>query len=115
MGTNERAGPRITTTTLMLLDVLLDDPTAEAYGLDVGRRAGLAPGSAHVILKRLERDGWLTSRLEEADPHDIGRRPRRYYQLTAEGVRVATREVARARARRAAPALRAHPAPGGGW
>jgi DNA-binding PadR family transcriptional regulator len=47
------------------------------------RRHGydISPGTLYPLLKRMERNGWLTSR---AEPHGGSRAPR-YYVLTREG------------------------------
>lgn len=83
--------------TKLVLQMLLDAPTDEAYGLEVVRATGLPTGSAYAILRRLEDEGLLDSRWEELDPGDAGRPPRRYYQLNAEGRRIAHRETAEQR------------------
>jgi PadR family transcriptional regulator, regulatory protein PadR len=80
--------------TKLLLQMLLDAPMDETYGLEVVRATGLAAGSAYVILRRLEDEGLLDSRWEELDSSDAGRPPRRYYRLNGEGRRVAQRETA---------------------
>jgi PadR family transcriptional regulator PadR len=79
------AQPRMTMTTLKVLGVLLDDPTAEHYGLEISKAAGLASGSLYPILARLEQAGWIQGAWEDLDPAAAGRRPRRYYRLTPVG------------------------------
>lgn len=79
------AGPRMTVPTQLVLSALLVDPTAEMYGLEIGKAAGLASGTVHPILARLEGVGWLTSRWEDIDTGAAGRPARRYYRLTASG------------------------------
>jgi PadR family transcriptional regulator PadR len=83
--------------TKLVLQMLLDAPTDEVYGLEVVRAAGLAAGSAYAILRRLEDQGLLDSRWEELDGSEAGRPPRRYYRLNGEGRRVAFRETAEER------------------
>nr|WP_285485880.1 helix-turn-helix transcriptional regulator [Amycolatopsis taiwanensis] len=51
------------------------------YGLEICAAAGLASGTIHPILARLEKAGWLRSRWEDANPADQGRPRRRYYGL----------------------------------
>jgi PadR family transcriptional regulator, regulatory protein PadR len=80
--------------TKLTLQMLLDVPTEETYGLEVVRATGLAAGSAYAILRRLEDEGLLDSRWEDLDSSEAGRPPRRYYRLNAEGRRVAHRETA---------------------
>lgn len=79
--------------TKLVFQVLLDAPSEEAYGLEVVRASGLPTGSAYAILRRLEDEGLLNSRWEQLRADALGRPPRRYYQLNAEGRRVALRET----------------------
>ncbi|WP_405615397.1 helix-turn-helix transcriptional regulator [Streptomyces sp. NBC_01511] len=91
---------RITKPTLALLRDLLARARQESYGAEVIDRTGLDPGTVYPQLKRLERAGWLTSRLEDDDTwmsratpgRGPGRR-RTFYSLTPEGRRAATHEV----------------------
>lgn len=58
------------------------------YGFDIIDTTGLASGTVYPALSRLERDGYLRSAWEEdARAHREGRPARRYYRLTAPGVR----------------------------
>jgi DNA-binding PadR family transcriptional regulator len=72
---------------------LVDDPTAERYGLEIAAEAELKSGSLYPILARLEELGWVESRWEEVDPVAAGRPRRRYYRLTGSGVKHAEREL----------------------
>jgi PadR family transcriptional regulator, regulatory protein PadR len=84
--------------TKLMLQILLDAPTDEVYGLQVVRATGLPAGSAYNILRRLEDEGLLDARWEELDSEDAGRPPRRYYRLNGLGRPVAYRETADQRA-----------------
>ena len=101
-------GPRMTIPTQLVLRALLEDPTRELYGVEVGAAAGLPSGTIHPILARLEGLRWVESRWEDIDPRAEGRPARRYYRLTAAGVESA--RVALARAYRASPVARMRPA-----
>ncbi len=90
------AGPRMTIPTQLVLSELLTDPTRELYGLEIGKAAGLASGTVHPILARLEALGWVESRWEEIDPRAASRPPRRYYRLTPTGAQAARPALARA-------------------
>lgn len=83
---------RMSTTTKMVLDALL--AVERTYGLEICQQAGLATGTVHPILARLEGAGWVTSEWEELDPHAAGRPARRYYRLTPAGAQAATRALA---------------------
>lgn len=58
------------------------------YGFDIIDQTQLPSGTVYPALGRLERDGFVKSAWEnEADAHADGRPARRYYKLTAPGVR----------------------------
>jgi PadR family transcriptional regulator len=90
--------------------VFLDDPAALRYGYDLMKAAGLASGTLYPLLARLQTRGLVTSAWET--PRQDGERPRRYYQLTGEGIEVARLELAQLSARRQrGPGGRVRPAP----
>jgi DNA-binding PadR family transcriptional regulator len=86
----------MTLPTQLVLRALLESPARQRYGLELGQAAGLATGTIHPILARLERMGWLTSSWEDIDPHEQGRPRRRYYVLTPDGAERARYVLARA-------------------
>lgn len=85
----------------LILQVLLDAPQNEVYGLEVVRASGVAAGTSYAILRRLEDEGLLDGQWEILDPTEAGRPPRRYYRLNGEGRKVALRATQNDR-----PALR---------
>jgi PadR family transcriptional regulator PadR len=94
-----------------VLGVLLADPAAPRYGYDLMKAAGLPSGTLYPLLARLEGQKLVVSAWET--PQEEGQRPRKYYKLTGEGIRIARLELAQASARRQrAPARPGHPAPG---
>src|SRR3954470_8261046 len=78
-------GPRMTIPTQLVLRALLEDPTRELYGIEIGAAAGLPSGTIHPILARLEGLRWVESRWEDIDARVEGRPARRYYRLTTDG------------------------------
>ncbi|MFI6886776.1 PadR family transcriptional regulator [Streptosporangium canum] len=92
----KQSGPRMTLPTQLVLRAILEDPTREMYGLEICQAAGLASGTIHPILARLEGIGWLESRWEESDPHEQGRPRRRYYRFTPDGAEHARCALAQA-------------------
>lgn len=64
-----------------------------AYGLKVGDEIGAladrhpSSGALYTTLERLERKGYLTSRLDHESHGARGGRPRRYYALTPAAMR----------------------------
>jgi PadR family transcriptional regulator PadR len=90
------AGLRMTIPTQLVLQALLHDPTRELYGVELGDAAGLASGTVHPILARLEGLGWVESRWEDINPRKEGRPARRYYRLTSAGMDAAHAALARA-------------------
>src|SRR5262249_22668911 len=113
MGKRQAAGPRMTLPTQLVLRALLEYPTRERYGLELGQAAGLPSGTIHPILARLERMGWLESAWEDVDPREQGRPRRRYYKLTPDGAERVRDALAHAHASTAALA-RLRPGPLGG-
>ena len=90
----------MTLTTLAVLAVMLKDPPAHYYGLELCREAAVKPGALYPILARLERAGWLRSAWEQKDPaQKLGRPRRRYYHLTGKGEKAASEAVAGERER----------------
>jgi PadR family transcriptional regulator, regulatory protein PadR len=94
-----------------VLSAFLADPAAPRYGYDLMKAARLPSGTLYPLLARLEHQKLVASAWET--PQEEGQRPRKYYQLTGEGIRIARLELAHASSRRQrAPARAAHPAPG---
>lgn len=96
------SGPKMTLPTQLVLLVLLDEPDRERYGLEISELAGLATGTIHPILARLEGVGWLHSRWEQVDPKEQGRARRRYYRLDPNSIATVKSALARANANRSA-------------
>ncbi|RFS82162.1 MarR family transcriptional regulator [Actinomadura spongiicola] len=103
----------MTLQTQLVLQALLRNPARELYGRELAEETGLMPGTTHPILLRLEKEGWITSRKEDIDPHVEGRPARRYYRFTAGGAAQASAALAVARRPRRA-ALRDLAEEGGG-
>jgi PadR family transcriptional regulator PadR len=76
-----------------VLAVFLADPAEPRYGYDLMRAARLPSGTLYPMLARLQDEGLAESRWEPAGQAG-GRPPRRYYQLTGDGIRVARLELA---------------------
>ena len=94
-----------------VLRAFLADPAAPRYGYDLMKAAGLPSGTLYPMLARLQDHELVTSAWET--PRAEGERPRRYYQLTGEGVRVARLELAQVSAgQRRAPTRLGRAAPG---
>jgi PadR family transcriptional regulator, regulatory protein PadR len=87
---------RLSITTVSVLQAVAD---GHEYGFDVIDTTGLPSGTVYPSLSRLERDGYLRSAWEnEARAHRDGRPARRYYRVTAHGVRALAQAVAYYRA-----------------
>ena len=94
-----------------VLGAFLADPAAPRYGYDLMKAARLPSGTLYPLLARLEHENLVASAWET--PQQEGQRPRKYYQLTGEGIRIVRLELAQASARRQlAPARTGRPAPG---
>jgi PadR family transcriptional regulator, regulatory protein PadR len=102
---------RMTAPLERVLGAFLADPAAPRYGYDLMKAARLPSGTLYPLLARLEREELVASAWET--PQEEGQRPRKYYRLTGEGIRIARLELAQASARRRRTPTRAgHPAPG---
>jgi PadR family transcriptional regulator PadR len=86
--------PRLTAQTFKVIGALMERPRGELSGAEIGASTKLPSGTLYPILVRLEDAGWLQSRWESEDPALLGRPRRRYYRVTAEGVR-SVRKVVR--------------------
>jgi PadR family transcriptional regulator PadR len=98
-----------------VLTVMIADPSAPQYGYDLMKAAKLPSGTLYPMLARLEQDGLVDAEWEAQREDAAGRPPRKYYRLTAEGLRVARLELAQS-ASSAPPRRAGHgatwPAPG---
>jgi PadR family transcriptional regulator PadR len=79
-----------------VLRVFLADASARRYGYDLMKAAKLPSGTLYPMLARLHDQGLVTSEWEPQPGDASGRPPRKYYQLTGEGIRVARLELAKA-------------------
>src|SRR6185436_11823602 len=73
----------------VFLDTLSEDLRAELAGADLMSAARVSSGTLYPILLRFERAGLLESRWEKERPEKLGRPRRRFYCMTAAGVRIA--------------------------
>ena len=103
-----------------VLRVFLADPSARHHGYDLMKAARLSSGTLYPMLARLHDQGLLSAAWEIQAADVGGRPPRKYYQLTGEGIRVARLELARrsadapaSRTIRRAPGSTRRPARGG--
>ena len=92
----------MTRATQLVLRAFVADPSRDMYGLQIGQEAGLASGTIHPILARLEACGWLESYWEDLGQQAVGRPRRRFYRLTPDGAARAARALHRAQAQAAA-------------
>jgi DNA-binding PadR family transcriptional regulator len=77
------------------IEVFLENPSEEFYGLQLAELTHLETGTVYPILKRFHDDGWLDKRWESADLARVEERPqRRLYRLTSVGEFEGSRYVA---------------------
>ncbi len=96
-----------------VLGAFLADPAAPRYGYDLMKAARLPSGTLYPLLARLEHQKLVASAWET--PQQEGQRPRKYYQLTGEGIRIARLELAQASSRRRRAPARAGRRHRRGW
>lgn len=77
--------PRMTPATQRVVATMLEHGT-EMYGRQIAVATGLGSGTVKPIIDRLEAGGWVVSRWERGDAHDLHRPRRRYFRLTPLGV-----------------------------
>jgi PadR family transcriptional regulator PadR len=83
---------RLSFTTVSVLNAIA---RGYEYGFDVIDQTGLPSGTVYPTLSRLERDGYVKSDWEDTAAAHAEKRPaRRYYRLTASGVRALEEAVA---------------------
>ena len=87
MPSTESSGVTVTPAVAKVLHAFLDDPTAHRYGFELMQMTGLASGSLYPVLARMENAKWIIGEKETVDPAAAGRPARRYYVITAVGVR----------------------------
>jgi PadR family transcriptional regulator, regulatory protein PadR len=78
--------------------VLMADASGRHWGYDLSKRSGIRSGVMYPILQRMLDEGWLEDGWE--DQAQVGRAkrpPRRYYELTDEGMVALGALVAEAR------------------
>ena len=83
-----------------VLRVFLADVSAPRYGYDLMKAARLPSGTLYPMLARLQDEGLVAAEWEQQREDAAGRPPRKFYQLTGEGVRVVRLELAQAAARK---------------
>src|SRR5580698_7668573 len=89
---------------------MIADPSAPHYGYDLMKAAKLPSGTLYPMLARLQQDGLVEAEWEAQREATAGRPPRKYYRLSAEGLRVARlqRPAAAGRARCSVACAREH-------
>jgi PadR family transcriptional regulator PadR len=76
---------------------LLDEPTGKHWGYELSKQAGVRSGVLYPILHRMLDAGLLTDGWEDPKELDGKRPPRRYYELTGEGIATLQAELDHAR------------------
>jgi PadR family transcriptional regulator PadR len=71
---------------LQVASVLLEEPTGRHWGYRLSRSANVRSGVLYPILARMLDAGWLLDGWEDPTLIDDGRPPRRYYEVTDEGL-----------------------------
>jgi DNA-binding PadR family transcriptional regulator len=74
-----------------VLEAFLEDPAEPQYGYDLMKKAGVQSGTLYPLLANMERRGMVTVGWESRTD---GRPPRKWYQLTGDGVAAARIELA---------------------
>lgn len=99
---------RVTNALIKVAMAMMSDPHAKQWGYDLSRQSSVRSGVMYPILARMLEDGWLTDGWEDPAKLTEKRPPRRYYELTDDGLRELGAIVKRAEldARQNVPSLR---------
>lgn len=81
--------PSLSAKEALILELLLENPAKEKYGLEMVTNSGnrLKRGTVYVTLDRMEDKGYVQSRQEEPRL-DASGLPRRLYRVTAYGQKI---------------------------
>jgi DNA-binding PadR family transcriptional regulator len=85
LSSNEKI-PSLSNREALIMEILLERPAVELYGLELVRNSGnrLKRGTVYVTLARLEEKGFIKSREDTSEPSPPGM-PRRLYKVTGYG------------------------------
>ena len=89
---NNSKEPRISSQSLRVLRVFIDNPSTERSGSELLILTKLASGTLYPILLRFEKAGWLQSQWEDIDPSEAQRPRKRFYRITPSGLAKASSE-----------------------
>jgi PadR family transcriptional regulator PadR len=89
---------RRTNALIQVVIALLDDPTGRHWGYELSKQARVRSGVMYPILHRMLDDGLLADGWEDPNELNGKRPPRRYYELTGEGVQTLQAVLDEARA-----------------
>jgi PadR family transcriptional regulator PadR len=78
---------KLTNALVQVAIAIVSNRDGPLWGYELSRETGLRSGVLYPILHRMLDEGWLVDGWEELNPSIDNRPPRRYYQLTEEGVR----------------------------
>lgn len=78
---------RQTDSLVKVAQALCRDPRGRHWGYPLTKSTGLRSGALYPILNRMLAEGWLIDGWEEIDPAVAKRPPRRYYEITSDGLR----------------------------
>jgi PadR family transcriptional regulator PadR len=89
---------RHTDSLVKVAQAICANPTGRYWGYPLTKVTGLRSGTLYPILNNLLAEGWLSDGWEEIDPAVAKRPPRRYYEITPEGLHQLGAVVSRAEA-----------------
>ncbi len=65
---------------------LMDDPVGQHWGYALSKQSGVRSGVMYPILQRMLDEGWIADGWEKLADIREKRPPRRYYQVTGDGL-----------------------------
>ncbi|MDR1388213.1 MAG: PadR family transcriptional regulator [Propionibacteriaceae bacterium] len=77
----------MTHSSVAVAQALVSRPKAKHWGYDLSKETGVRSGVLYPILSRMLNQGWLEDGWENQSAVQGSRPPRRYYEVTDEGLR----------------------------
>ncbi len=84
---------KVSRTQIQLYALLLEKHPKGVFAYNLQNQLDISYGTQYALLRKLEQEGIIQSKVEAANPKDLGRPVRRYYHLTNKGYSLAHKVV----------------------
>lgn len=89
----DKVQERVTVAFLRILAFFIGNEKKMYCGSDVMKQLNLPSGTVYPLLLRMTKAGWLDRELENVNPKEIGRPAKRFYQISATGLKEGKRLI----------------------